>query len=634
MPQKYKYFLAIHIICLFFLPFGFAKGNELAIPDSFQLKLQQAPSDTAALKVMSEVILWMNSHNSALVPDYLAEFSQKAEKTNEPYWIAKSLNFYGIYYGRLPDYDKALAAYFQAITIFEQIDNKKGIAGACHNIGNIFEQTKDFKQALSYYQKAMNYNMQINNKAWLLKNYNGISVIYKHLGKRDSSLFYLEKSLALSEERKDYAGIMYANGNLGVFYLDIKDYKKAESYTKTAYLLSKEHHQALSEAQYAGNLGSLYMEMNRLAEAEFFLQAAISSFEKQKFKKHYEFCYQTLSELEEKKGNPTQALIYYKKYHALFDSLLTDEKNKAIQEYDIKYQSQKKEQENNLLRKENTIKGLQIYGLGFIAILLVLFIAYFYYINQKMKNKNALITQQKDELFAANQALNALLQEKDNIIATVSHDYRSPLGRIRAVVDLVMLQKENLSEKQQKHLQKIPVILAEATHLIDDLLDVTYIDRLTAQLHPETFEIKGELQSITEDYQHWIKQKELTLSYHFPPENCEIYTDRPAFKRIFDNLISNAIKYSHLNKNISFFIERKEKGYAIIIKDEGQGFSAEDKIRIFTRFQRLSAQPIAVGNSYGLGLSIVKTLVDGLGATIELEETEVGASFRICFGGM
>lgn len=629
MVQKYKYFLAISTICVFFLSFAFAKSNELPIPDSFQLKLQQAPSDTATLKVMSDVILWMNSHNSALVPDYLAAFREKAEKTNEPYWIAKSLNFYGIYYGRLPDYDKALAAYFQAISIFEQIDNKKGIAGACHNIGNIFEQTKDFKQALHYYQKAMNYNLQINNKAWLLKNYNGISVIYKHLGKRDSSLFYLEKSLALSQERKDHAGIMYANGNLGVFYLDIKDYKKAESYTKTAYSLSKEHHETLSQAQYAGNLGSLYMETNRLGEAEFFLQEAISTFEKQKYKKHYEFCYQTLSALEEKKGNPTQALIYYKKYHTLFDSLLTDEKNKAIQEYDIKYQSQKKEQENIILREQNTINRLQIYGLGFIAILLALFIAYFYYINQQMKNKNALITKQKDELFAANQALNALLQEKDNIIATVSHDYRSPLGRIRAVVDLVMLQKENLSEKQQKHLQKIPVILAEATHLIDDLLDVTYIDRLTAQLHPERFEIRAELQAIVEDYQHWIVQKELTINYYFPSENCEIYTDKPAFKRVFDNLISNSIKYAYLNTSILLKIEKQANNYQITIQDEGQGFSEADKERLFTRFQRLSAQPIAVGNSYGLGLSIVKTLIEGIGAKIDLIDTEVGAKFCI-----
>ena len=65
----------------------------------------------------------------------------------------------------------------------------------------------------------------------------------------------------------------------------------------------------------------------------------------------------------------------------------------------------------------------------------------------------------------------------------------------------------------------------------------------------------------------------------------------------------------------------------IWVKDEGQGFSAEDKEKIFSSFQRLSAQPIEVGNSYGLGLSIIKKLSEIVGATINLEDSEKGACF-------
>ncbi len=626
--QKYIY---LGIICLLFPLFSFALDNELPIPDSLLLKVQNAKRDSSRLSAMYNIAAWLKDHRSDLAEQYFLQVVDLAQKSENIMYIAKMENLYGIYYYNLPDYDKALQHYYKTISLFDSLKNEKELARAYYNVGLTFGKIKDFPKALSFYRKAQSMNQKIGNVSSLIKNYNGMGFLYDDMGKKDSAFFYYQKSLDLATAQKDTKGIMIARSNLGDICMANHHYKEAEAHFITTYQITlalKEPHRIVIAAR---SLGNLYLQTGRLVEAEKYLKAALTHSEKQAYKQDIEKCYLYLSQLAEKKGNPSQALAYYQKYHAISDSVLNDEKNKSIREYDIKYQSQKKEQENNLLRKKNTIKGLQIYGLGFIAILLALFIAYFYYINQQMKHKNALITQQKDELFAANQALNALLQEKDNIIATVSHDYRSPLGRIRAVVDLVMLQKENLSEKQQKHLQKIPVILAEATHLIDDLLDVTYIDRLTSQLHPERFEVKGELQAIIEDYQHWITQKNLTITYHFPSENCEIYTDKPAFKRVFDNLISNAIKYSHTHKNISLFIEKQEKRYSIVVKDEGQGFSAEDKTRIFTRFQRLSAQPIAVGNSYGLGLSIVKTLVEGLGATIELEESTAGASFRIDF---
>lgn len=629
--QKYKYFFAFGLVLGIFLAFSFcqAKGNEPAIPDSLQNMVTQAKSDTARLRAMSEIVIWMTSYRTDLITNYLENFKEEAEKANSPIWIGKAYNFYGVYYGRLPDYDKALKAYFQAISIFDKIDNKMGVAAASHNVAIILDLTKDHKKALFYYRKAISMNTQLKNKAWLLKNYNAISSVFNTLKQSDSCLFYLEKSLSLSNELHSKKGMMYANGNLGNFYTEKEDYKKSEFYTRIAYDLSAELKEDLSHAEYAMDLGNDYIHTNRLAEAETFLQEALAHYQKIKFKKHFEVCYFRLSKLEEKKGNFAQSLLYYKKFHEISDSLLTEGKNKSIREYEIKYESEKKEQENILLRKDNTIKRLQLFGMGFIALLLVLFVAYFYYVNVQMKTKNALISRQKEDLLAKNQTLNALLNEKDNIIATVSHDYRSPLGRIRAIIDLVLLQKENFSQKQLKHLQKIPVILAEATHLIDDLLDVTYIERLKEELQPEIFEMKAGLFEVVEDYEHWITQKNLKIVYNLPQEDCPINTDKQAFKRIFDNLISNAVKYSPLDKTIFLTITRKEENYTIIVEDEGQGFSKEDKLLIFSRFQRLSAQPIAVGTSYGLGLSIVKTLVEGLGATICLQETEIGASFCV-----
>ncbi|MFN0203290.1 MAG: tetratricopeptide repeat protein [Bacteroidia bacterium] len=627
--QKYRYFLTFAVILVLFFSLAYAEEKKPEIPDSLQRKVLLAKTDTARLHARSDVAIWMTSQRTDLMLDYLGKSMELAQKAKSELWIGKTYNHYGVYYGRLPDYEKALKAYFSAIAIFEKIENTMGIAATSHNLAIILEKTKDLKQALTYYYKAIQINQKLNNKSWLLRNYNAIASVYNQLGKPDSTLGYLQKSLDLATELKAKTGIMYANGNFGNYYVENKLFDKAEPYLKKAYAISVELNEKLARTEHCLALGTMYTELGQFDKAHTFLEESLNNYEQIKFKKFIEQTYLALSKLAEKEGNTQEALQYYKQYHEITDSLLTEAKNKSIREYEIKYQSEKKERENLSLHKDNKIKQLTIYGLGFIAALLVAFIAYFYYAHQQSKKQNALITLQRNELAASNQNLQQLLAEKDNIIATVSHDYRSPLGRIQAISELILLQKDNLTLKQQSHLQKIPSILAEATHLIDDLLAVTHLEKLSEQVQPEDVNIQPILIQIVENYQKWIGIKQLRISYDFPLEACSLYTDANAFRRIFDNLISNAIKYSPLEKRVIIKVERIEEHYKICVQDEGQGFSEEDKKRLFTRFQRLSAHPIMVGTSYGLGLSIVKTLVEGLHANIQLEDTEMGASFCV-----
>jgi two-component system, sensor histidine kinase and response regulator len=109
-----------------------------------------------------------------------------------------------------------------------------------------------------------------------------------------------------------------------------------------------------------------------------------------------------------------------------------------------------------------------------------------------------------------------------------------------------------------------------------------------------------------------------------------VFADATALDQIFDNLISNALKFSPLEKNIFVSVHRTDNRAECVVRDEGPGFTAEDKIKMFRRYGRLSARPTGGEPSTGLGLSIVRKLVQATGGELVCESNPgQGTAFTI-----
>jgi signal transduction histidine kinase len=101
---------------------------------------------------------------------------------------------------------------------------------------------------------------------------------------------------------------------------------------------------------------------------------------------------------------------------------------------------------------------------------------------------------------------------------------------------------------------------------------------------------------------------------------------------IFENLISNAIKFSNIGTNISIKVSENEKNVVVEVGDEGPGFTEDDKTKLFGKFQKLSAKPTGGETSTGLGLSIVKKYVDAMNGSIRCDsEPGKGTNFVVKF---
>ena len=169
------------------------------------------------------------------------------------------------------------------------------------------------------------------------------------------------------------------------------------------------------------------------------------------------------------------------------------------------------------------------------------------------------------------------------------------------------------------------------TTLIAKILDVEAIESQQLNLIEERISLTEILNSITDRYQIAASEKSISLVREIQ-EEVFILADRIYCSQVFDNLISNAIKFSPSNRKIFIKLSTRKEDAVAEIKDEGPGIGDDDKKKLFGKYQKLSARPTGNETSTGLGLSIVKKFVESMNGKIWCEsELGNGASFFVAF---
>jgi PAS domain S-box-containing protein len=231
-----------------------------------------------------------------------------------------------------------------------------------------------------------------------------------------------------------------------------------------------------------------------------------------------------------------------------------------------------------------------------------------------------------------NEQLYNLNQEKDRFIGMASHDLQNPLAAISMCGELLEKTGAGFSELQKKLVKNIRRSAARMSSLISDVLNINRIERGSYQLDITDVDMKTLIWDIISRHEVFASAKRIILTLDAPKGNWKIKTDRGAVSQIVENLLSNAIKFSYFDKKIGVKVLKTVEGMQIRIQDEGQGIHSNEMNLLYHRFQRLSALPTAGEPSTGLGLSIVKEMVDLLKGTIDCEsEVNVGTTFIVTF---
>jgi signal transduction histidine kinase len=151
--------------------------------------------------------------------------------------------------------------------------------------------------------------------------------------------------------------------------------------------------------------------------------------------------------------------------------------------------------------------------------------------------------------------------------------------------------------------------------MVDHLISDAMADAFDISIRREPVDIAGLVSEVADANQPLAANKQQTITVSAPP-NFVTMCDADRMREAIDNLVSNAIKYSPIGGKIALLVTHKGDNTVIRVVDEGAGLLPEDLGRLFGRFQRLSAKPTAGESSTGLGLSIVKRIIDMHGGEV------------------
>ena len=254
------------------------------------------------------------------------------------------------------------------------------------------------------------------------------------------------------------------------------------------------------------------------------------------------------------------------------------------------------------------------------------------YVNQakkQMEQLEELVTERTKDLEEANVELADLSQEKDQFLAVLTHDMRTPLTSIKGYASI--LRDRDMSRDQQTHIAK--VILKSQDTLLEIVNNILEIEKLQSGvpvvLEMNDFDLALLAQSVAESLGAPASEKNITLHYEEVPSPIIVKADEQKIQRVITNLISNAIKYTAEGGEV--FVETAVHGRfaTLSIRDTGYGIPADELPHIFDRYSRVKKhQTFAIGT--GLGLAIVKSLIEAHDGQIEVTSVEnEGSTFTV-----
>jgi signal transduction histidine kinase len=196
------------------------------------------------------------------------------------------------------------------------------------------------------------------------------------------------------------------------------------------------------------------------------------------------------------------------------------------------------------------------------------------------------------------------------------------LGRAEMLNELAAMEPLPLARIQDQ-LGHIRASARQLTEMVNELISDAMMDTLDIAIRNEPIDLAAMLAEIVVSNRALAEKKQQNIHFVSPPHqiwNC----DPDRLREAVDNLVSNAIKYTPVGGRMELAMSVDDGGIAICVRDEGPGLSQEDMSRLFGRFQRLSARPTGGESSTGLGLSIVKRIVELHGGTVGAESAGPG----------
>ncbi len=545
----------------------------------------------------------------------------------------------------LNDYAKSQKSFFQQLELLEPLADKiekAEIANAYFNLGELYAFQNDYQNATSHFLKSLELFQNSEDIEGRVKTLNALGKTYSKVNSFPKSLDYCNDALYLSESLNDKAllGSVLITSGTALNNLERKD-EAIEQLNKAIIIgYSVDNQSVVARGKLA--LGDVYIHESKdtisLRLYREALDAALSTKDKTLIRDVYEKLYQYY----DSKDNSDYAYLYLKNLVSIRDSLNAEEQGKQIIISKIRFEAEKKEQENRRLLAKQLESQVTIQRQKLGNVILLILMAglagggYFLYKSLKQKKiynqelevevekRTKMLQLSNEELIKSNENLEQSNNELERFAYIASHDLKSPLRNIISFLNLIQRKLRGHEDTDLQEYLRFATENAKQMHvLIQDVLEFSKVESEPSS-QKERVDMNESMMLVVQNLQESIRET-----------NAEILVDNlPAVQgnsvhllQLLQNLVGNGIKYNKNHHPKVEVLHNQVNGHHVFtVKDNGIGIDRQYHDQIFEMFKRLHTRDEYKGT--GIGLAICKKIVNNLGGRLWIEsEYGQGSTF-------
>lgn len=607
-------------------------------------KIENDTLKAGCLFNLGAIYKYKTNYKKAL--EYLFKSLEIRKEIGDPAKLGSTYASIGAIFRRYDDFQKAIKYFYDSVREYEKADWDEGRAWSNFSIGVLYNKLKNYPKAVSYLTDALEIYKSMAKEN---KNYFGEAVCYSQLGsvlskqgKYEKAIEYGKKALnyRLDSEIKPVIADEYRN--LGFIYFRKGNYIEAEKYLKKGLELKNEVADFNGIAYIYQYLSEIKLNQRKYDEAYNYLVAGIEIAEMRGSKSALKDFYHSLSQYYEKLGNYKKSLEMYRNYSAYQDSLFNIQAYNKLQVLELEFETEKKEQENLLLKSENQIMDLEIANTKYIrnsfiviSVLLIL-AASILFTKFKLKTKlNKDITKQKEQLLANNLKLEKSQNElklanttKDRFLSIISHDLRSPFSSLMGYTEILKDSIDELDNEDRRNIvNSLHQSIRNVFNLIEELLTWANAQSGNFKFSPQKINIREISTVNVKLFEESASFKNIKITNNIK-KSITAYADFDMTNTVFRNILNNAIKFTKKSGEITLDSKKLLNETLVSISDTGIGLTQKEIDSLFVDDQSFTNKGTLNEDGSGLGLSLCKEFISKNNGKIWVEsEKNVGSTF-------